>query len=76
MNRPLIMAAMSALPLVFSLTGCAPSHDVNATLKPQNPAASVNTTLPTALQNGWPQSQWWTQYHDPQLNALISQALT
>ncbi len=75
MNRLLTLTAMSALPLVFSLTGCVPSHDVNPSLKPQAPAASVSTTLLTALQNGWPQSQWWQHYHDPQLSALIDRAL-
>lgn len=76
MNRPLILTAMSALPLVLSLTGCAPSHDVNAGITPQTPAMSVSSSLPAALQNGWPQSQWWKQYQDPQLDALITRALT
>lgn len=75
MNRPLISTAMSALPLVLSLTGCAPSHDVNAGMTPYTPAMSVSSTLPAALQNGWPQSQWWKQYQDPQLDALITRAL-
>lgn len=75
MNRPLISTAMSALPLVLSLTGCAPSHDVNAGITPYTPAMSVSSTLPAALQNGWPQSQWWKQYQDPQLDALITRAL-
>lgn len=75
MNRPLILTAMSVLPLVLSLTGCAPSHDVNAGITPQTPAVSVSSTLPAALQNGWPQSQWWKQYQDPQLDALITRAL-
>jgi len=66
---------MSALPLVLSLTGCAPSHDVNAGITPYTPAMSVSSTLPAALQNGWPQSQWWKQYQDPQLDALITRAL-
>lgn len=27
-------------------------------------------------REGWPEAQWWTQYQDPQLNALLKQALT
>jgi outer membrane protein TolC len=31
--------------------------------------------LPAAVKNGWPQSNWWQDYHDPQLNSLIQRAL-
>jgi outer membrane protein TolC len=31
--------------------------------------------LPAAVKNGWPQSNWWQDYHDPQLNNLIQRAL-
>ncbi len=26
-------------------------------------------------ENGWPQTDWWKDYHDPQLNNLIQRAL-
>lgn len=35
----------------------------------------VDTALPTALKNGWPDSQWWLEYHDNQLTSLINNAL-
>lgn len=73
MNRLFILAG---LPLVFALTACAPSHDVTSSMTATTPASSVNTSLPAALQNGWPESQWWLQYQDPQLNALIARALS
>lgn len=50
-------------------------HDDRQSLPQQTPAANVDTTLPAALKNGWPDSQWWTAYHDPQLNALIDSTL-
>lgn len=36
---------------------------------------NVDSALPAALKNGWPDSQWWKAYHDPQLNALIDSTL-
>ena len=50
-------------------------HDDRQSLSQQTPAANVDTTLPAALKNGWPDSQWWRAYHDPQLNALIDSTL-
>lgn len=67
--------ALYGLPLLIVLAGCAPSHDIGAPLKQQLPASRVSTSLPAALQNGWPQSNWWQDYHDAQLNALIDRAL-
>lgn len=57
------------------MSGCAPMHDDRQSLSQQTPAANVDTTLPAALKNGWPDSQWWKAYHDPQLNALIDSTL-
>lgn len=76
MNRPFAIVAMVSLPLVVALAGCAPSHDTGAPLKQALPATHVDTSLPLALQNGWPQSHWWQDYNDPQLNSLISRALS
>lgn len=50
-------------------------HDDRQSLSQQTPAANVDTTLPAALKNGWPDSQWWKAYHDTQLNALIDSTL-
>lgn len=75
MKRTAIFAAMLSLPLVAVMSGCAPSHDTGAALQQQLPASHVDNSLPVALQNGWPQSQWWQDYHDPQLNTLVSSAI-
>lgn len=50
-------------------------HDDRQSLSQQTPATNADTTLPAALKNGWPDSQWWKAYHDPQLNALIDSTL-
>jgi len=76
MKRTAIVAAMLSLPLAAVLSGCAPSHDTGAPLKQQLPASQVDNALPAALQNGWPQSQWWLDYHDTQLNQLMTSALS
>ncbi|MEW5561406.1 multidrug resistance outer membrane protein MdtQ [Enterobacter asburiae] len=76
MKRTAIVAAMLSLPLAAVLSGCAPSHDTAAPLKQQLPASQIDNALPFALQNGWPQSQWWLDYHDTQLNQLMTSALS
>ncbi|EFE10205.1 efflux transporter, outer membrane factor lipoprotein, NodT family [Citrobacter youngae ATCC 29220] len=50
-------------------------HDNRQSLSQQTPAANVDSALPAALKNGWPDSQWWKAYNDPQLNALIDSTL-
>lgn len=50
-------------------------HDDRQSLSQQTPAVNVDSALPAALKNGWPDSQWWKAYHDPQLNALIDSTL-
>lgn len=76
MKRTAIFAAMLSLPLVAVMAGCAPSHDTGAALQQQLPASHVDNTLPVALQNGWPQSHWWQDYNDPQLNNLVNSGIS
>ncbi|POT59663.1 multidrug transporter permease [Citrobacter amalonaticus] len=75
MNRYSFHAVKAYFPLFILLAGCAPMHDTRQALTPQTPASQVDTALPAALKNGWPDSQWWQEYHDPQLNGLIDSAL-
>lgn len=75
MNRNSVFAATALLPLFTLMAGCAPMHDDRQSLSQQTPAANVDSALPAALKNGWPDSQWWKAYHDPQLNALIDSTL-
>lgn len=70
MKRSLTLS-LSA-PLVFMLAACAPEHATVSPLKTQTAAAAVNTQLRHA---DWPKSEWWKDFNDPQLNALIAKAL-
>ncbi|MBJ9641428.1 multidrug resistance outer membrane protein MdtQ [Citrobacter sp. FDAARGOS_156] len=75
MNRNSVLVATACLPLLILMVGCAPMHDNCQSLSQQTPAVNVDSALPAALKNGWPDSQWWKAYHDPQLNALIDSTL-
>lgn len=70
MKRSLTLS-LSA-PLVFMLAACAPEHATVSPVKTQTAAAAVNTQLRHA---DWPKSEWWKDFNDPQLNALIDKAL-
>lgn len=70
-----IYPAIIGLPLILAVTACAPSHPTDARLTQVLPAAHIDSQLPESLKNGWPQEAWWTAFHDPQLNALITRAL-
>ena len=75
MNLTLRKSVLAGFPLVIVLAGCAPSHDIGEPPPQQIPASHVSMDLPAAVKNGWPQSNWWQDYHDPQLNNLIQRAL-
>ncbi|MGS3449214.1 multidrug resistance outer membrane protein MdtQ [Klebsiella electrica] len=75
MNLTLRKRVLAGFPLVIVLAGCAPSHDIGHPPAQQTPASHVPMDLPAAVKNGWPQSNWWQDYHDPQLNSLIQRAL-
>lgn len=75
MNLTLRKSVLAGIPLVIALAGCAPSHDIGNPPQQQTPASHVSMDLPAAVKNGWPQSDWWQDYHDPQLNSLIQRAL-
>lgn len=75
MNRDSFYPAIACFPLLLMLAGCAPMHETRQALSQHTLAVQVDTALPTALKNGWPDSQWWLEYHDDQLTSLINNAL-
>ncbi|WP_220667919.1 multidrug resistance outer membrane protein MdtQ [Raoultella ornithinolytica] len=75
MNLTLRKSVLAGFPLVIALAGCAPSHDIGEPPPQQIPASHVSMDLPAAVKNSWPQSNWWQDYHDPQLNNLNQRAL-
>lgn len=75
MKASRLIEIMAGVSVIISVSACAPSHETDARLAQTLPASHLATQLPAALKNGWPQSAWWNDYHDPQLNALIERAL-
>jgi NodT family efflux transporter outer membrane factor (OMF) lipoprotein len=66
------MKLLLPLLLVLTLSACAqinPGQPATKPLTGQSLALQENTTI------AWPQAQWWRRYQDPQLDALIAQAL-
>jgi NodT family efflux transporter outer membrane factor (OMF) lipoprotein len=64
-------AAVSSLAL---LAACAPDLGQLAQIKP--PASyAAQRTLGAPTTAAWPSEDWWTAYNDPQLTALIEEAL-
>lgn len=72
---PLHALAAALCAALLALSGCASiplEHDV----LPQQDLARAELAAGIKLASeGWPAAQWWTQYHDAQLDALIKQAL-
>ncbi len=62
-----------ALALVLALGGCvsAPPKSAPPALRDDVPLAG----LQAATRAGWPATDWWTRYGDPQLDRLIDQAM-
>ena len=66
-----LAAAVSSLAL---LAACAPDLGRLAQVKP--PASyAAQKTLGAPTTAAWPSEDWWTAYNDPQLTALIEEAL-
>jgi multidrug efflux system outer membrane protein len=71
--RPLLLAQLGILAMVS--TGCAMMRKDIAAL-PQLPAEQIRMAEDLKLaRDGWPEAQWWRRYRDPQLDALMAQAL-
>ncbi|QRX81197.1 efflux transporter outer membrane subunit [Glaciimonas sp. PAMC28666] len=68
-----ITAALLALTL--GMAGCASIPPDQHSLPQQNIASAALAADIKLARDGWPEAQWWTQYGDAQLNALMSQAL-
>jgi len=65
--RPLALAA------VLTLSACAGLPPADPAPRLATPAAGDFVKAPVAGQ--WPVNQWWSDFHDEQLNSLIEQAL-
>lgn len=72
-HAPRCRHAVLAAAIVLILAGCAraPAKMDAPTLRDEAPLAG----LQTPVRAGWPSSDWWRQYDDPQLNNLIDRAM-
>jgi multidrug efflux system outer membrane protein len=63
------------LVMALVLAGCAAiAPDTHPLAKRDIASAELSSSIKLAHE-GWPEAQWWTAYHDEQLNAIIKQAL-
>ena len=68
----------SILVVAAVLAGCASTGGLapQSALRDANVLAAERTLAGTTVSSAaWPQRDWWTSLHDPQLDALITQAL-
>lgn len=78
MVRTYLALAAGALGLMLLLAGCANPNGLSteASLREANGLAAEKSlaTAPSS-PSVWPRNDWWTSFNDPQLDALIDEAL-
>jgi multidrug efflux system outer membrane protein len=67
--------AVCAAAVLASLFGCAPLPPAQQPLAQRDLAGAQLSASIHLARDGWPDAQWWTVYGDPQLDALMAQAL-
>ena len=70
LRSPLIVASATLF-----LAGCAQLPELGTMPQPKQQDAFQSTSSLSAPTAQWPAEEWWTAYGDPQLNALIAEAL-
>lgn len=72
------LRSLAAMAVAAMLTACASTHGLAPRSTVRQPdALQVSATLaPTNVNPGaWPDSKWWTQFGDSQLNQLVEEGL-
>lgn len=70
---------LSALALATVLAGCASTHGLKpeSSLQDANRFQAASSLGRTPVSDvAWPKAQWWNAYGDPQLDALMQEALS
>jgi NodT family efflux transporter outer membrane factor (OMF) lipoprotein len=80
MTCPIPARSLRALALSFAsalaLSACATAPDLGATVPPGSKALAVPQPVSTqASAAPWPADAWWRDYGDPQLTALVEDAI-
>jgi multidrug efflux system outer membrane protein len=73
--KTLLRPTLLVMAIAMTLAGCATvAPDTHPLARRDLASAELSAGIKLANE-GWPQAQWWTAYHDEQLNAIIKQAL-
>src|SRR5271166_4064604 len=68
-------AASAAALYAFALSACASLPAPTPALQAKAPTAYETTAAFAAPAAAWPADDWWKRYGDPQLDALMDEAL-
>jgi len=71
---PMLRNTLGGMALLI-LSACAALPPDTALLAQRDASRLALDSSIKLAGDGWPEAQWWTQYHDAQLSGLISQAL-
>jgi NodT family efflux transporter outer membrane factor (OMF) lipoprotein len=74
-NAPIRRGTIAALLACAVLAGCVGVPKLGAPAARHDPAALATQRAFAAAPAAWPSDRWWEAYHDPQLSALIDEAL-
>ncbi|MGO2259177.1 MAG: efflux transporter outer membrane subunit [Hafnia alvei] len=73
-NKKLFRSSL-LIALSFAIGGCAMIHSDKTPL-PQTDLSQIHINdAPAGALRAWPGNHWWQNYHNPQLNQLVEQAL-
>jgi NodT family efflux transporter outer membrane factor (OMF) lipoprotein len=75
LNQRGLVSGLAAVAVIALLPGCAfiPPLKASGEIRPVDSLETTKSFAEPAA--AWPESQWWRDYHDPQLDALIDEAL-
>ncbi|WP_084355838.1 efflux transporter outer membrane subunit [Novosphingobium lentum] len=76
MRASFLRTVSALLPPALALAGCAAVPNLGPAPQGASPTAyAADRALAGAESGAWPAAKWWTGYDDPQLSALIEEAL-
>src|SRR3954463_7844783 len=74
-RRTAAVRVASAVVVLAALAGCVSVPRLGAPAARQDPASLATARSFAAAPAAWPSARWWEAYGDPQLSALIDEAL-
>jgi len=69
------MRRIATLVALAGLSGCATVPDLGPRPKPAQPGSFASARSLAGTSQDWPTDSWWHDFDDPQLDALVSEAL-